>query len=72
MMKRNKIGEKNSTMRAVSFNESVAIDLTEWWDQHSNTKIIICHMIDEYSRLSAAAMVKDKKPETILNVIMTK
>ncbi len=62
---------KNSTIRAVSFNESVAIDLTECWDQHSSEKIVICHMVDEYSRLSTAAIVKDKKPETILNVIMT-
>ncbi len=29
-------------------------------------------MIDEYSRLSVAEVIEDKKPETVLNMIMTK
>ena len=63
---------RNATMRAVSFNEIMAIDLTEWWDETSQSKNVICHMIDEYSRLSVRAVIGDKKPETILNAIMSK
>ncbi len=29
-------------------------------------------MIDKYSRLSVAEVIEDKKPETVLNVIMTR
>ena len=61
---------KNATIRAIEFNESVAIDLTEWWNEKDKNKHILCHMGDEYSRLSVAEMIEDKKPETVLNVIM--
>ena len=58
---------KVSTYRAVVFNKSVAIDLTEWFDGISASKKTIGHMIDEYSRLSAAGVVKgtqrDHDPE---------
>ena len=30
---------KNSTIRAIEFNECVAIDLTEWWDETGKEKI---------------------------------
>ena len=53
----------NTTIRAVEFNESVAIDLTEWWNEKDKSKHIPCHMVDEYSRLSVAEMIEDKKPE---------
>ena len=61
---------KNATIRAVEFNESVAIDLTERWNEKDKNKHILCHMVDEYSRLSVEEMIEDKKPETVLNVIM--
>ncbi len=35
---------KNATIRAVEFNESVAIDLTEWWDEKGRNKYTICHV----------------------------
>ncbi len=63
---------KNSTIRAVECNESVAIDLTEWWDYIKKEKHIICHMVDESSRLSSAQFVKVKQPETIMQAMMGK
>ena len=36
---------KNCSLRATDFNEDVANDLTEWWCQPKNGKLIICHMV---------------------------
>ena len=63
---------KNGTVRAVSFNESLAADLTEWWCQKTNSKLFICHIVDEFSRLSAAKIIENKKPETIMDALLEK
>ncbi len=49
------------TYRSSNFNECVSIDLTEWFDRKEERKGIICHMIDEFSRLSAVTFIADKK-----------
>ena len=50
----------------------MAIDLTEWWCPTGEEKLIICHMIDEVSRLSSAKLIQNKQPETIIDVLMEK
>ena len=64
---RNSKPKTNSKLRPFDLNEKVAIDLTKWWDEHGRSKLIICHMIDEYCILSAAKVIEDKNPEFILN-----
>ncbi len=57
--------------RSTTFNDSIAIDLTERFDRRSQRKMIICHIIDEFSRLSSAAYVSDKTPQMIINALFT-
>ncbi len=61
---------KNCFKRCENFNDCLAIDLTEWFDEHAKQKRIILHMIDEFSRLSIAKYVSDKKLESVANTLM--
>ena len=63
---------KKCSVRAVDFNDSIAIDLTEWWCQTKNEKLLICHMMDEFSRLSSAKIIDNKQPETIIDTLTEK
>ncbi len=59
---------KIATIRASTFNERVAIDLSEWWDIERKEKLVICHIV--LSRLSSAGLVKTKEPQAILQCIL--
>ena len=48
----------------------MAIDLSEWWDIERKEKLVICHMIDEFSRLSSAGLGKTKEPQANLQSIL--
>ena len=61
---------KQTIYRSGDFNETIAIELTEWFDRRQKQKIIICHMIDEFTRLSSAVIIPNKKPESILKARM--
>ena len=50
------------------FNEVLALDLKEWKLAVSG-KLWIFHMIDEFSRFSAAVLITDKSAETIVKAI---
>ncbi len=65
-------GRRNKSVlyRNQDFNEGVAIDLTEWFDKEENTKRMICHMVDKFSRLSVACFIPNKKPESVIKAIM--
>ena len=64
--RRNKV----TGMRSKKFNDSVAIDLAEWYGPGSESKLIICHMIDEFSRLSGGGVVKSKEPKEIIECVL--
>ena len=53
--------------RAIMFNDCMAMDITEW--HKGGRKVMILHMIDEFSRLSVAKFIPDKKPETVMNTM---
>ncbi len=61
---------KNTNMRSVTFNERIAIDLSEWFDIEQKEKVIICHMIDEFLRLSSAGIIKTKEPQAVLQCVL--
>ena len=55
--------------RPEKFNDCRAMDITEW---HKNgEKKMLLHMIDEFSRLSVAKLIPDKRPETVMNFMFT-
>ncbi len=60
---------KMVTYRSEDFNESVSIDLTEWFDKKEGKKKVICHMIDEFSRLSAVSFISDKTPNSVMRSV---
>ena len=62
---------KRNAYRSRDFNEVMAIDLTEWYDTENKKKHIICHMIDEFKRLSAATFIPLKNPKSIIEAIMS-
>ena len=70
--KNKKQENRNKTIanRSRDFNEVMAIDLTEWYDTSNKKKFIICHMTDEFTRLSAATFVPDKNLKRILEAIV--
>ena len=63
------IRKVNEKARSNKFNNSIAIDLTEWYDKKKENKIIICHIIDEFSRISSAKIVPDKTAETMIGAL---
>ena len=51
---------------ATQFNETVAMDLKVW----NNNKLNILYLIDMFTRFTTARIIKDKKPETIIDNVM--
>ena len=47
----------------------MAWDLTEWHDPISEKKYIVCHLVDEFSRLSSGGILQNKKPEEVIECI---
>ncbi len=60
---------KMVTYRSGDFNESVSIDLTEWFDKKEGKKKITCHMIDQFSRLSAVTFISDETPNSVMKSV---
>ena len=54
-------------MRSTRFNESVAVDLTDWYAPVTERKQIICHMIDDFSKLSSGGIISSKNPEEFVH-----
>ena len=54
---------KGAALRTAKRDHSVARDLTEWYGPIENRKLIICHVVDEFSRLSSEGIVPDKRLE---------
>ncbi len=52
-------------IRSCKFNESVAIGLTEWYDETTERK-----MVDEFSRLSGGGIVKSKDPRELVECVL--
>ena len=61
---------KVTAFRCTKFNESVAMDLTEWFDPLSEKKSILCHLIDEFSRLCSGGIIQNKKLEEVMKCII--
>ncbi len=61
---------KNATIRSENFHQVVAMDLTEWWDSNRDEKVIICHFIDEFSRLSSGGIIKTKEPQAVIQCLL--
>ncbi len=61
--------KNTNNARSERFNGKIAIDLSEWYDQKSQKKRIICHIIDEFSRVSSAQFVEDNTPEEVLRAL---
>ena len=55
--------------RSNIFNNSIAIDLTEWYIRKKQNNTMLCHIIDEISRISSAKIVPDKNAETIIRAL---
>ena len=47
----------------------MAMDITEW--HYKGEKKLILHMIDEFSRLSVAKFINNKRPEAIMKTVFT-
>ncbi len=62
---------RNCVKRATMFNDCKAMDITEWFNKMNGTKILILHIVDEFSRLSVAKFIPDKKPESVMTVLFT-
>ena len=60
-----------TTYRSQDSNESVPIDLTERYDAQSKSEKIICHIFNEFSRLSAACFIENKKPQNFFKVTLS-
>ena len=45
-------------VRSQKFNGSIAKDLIEWYDKRRQNEVIVCHIIDNFSRLSSAKIVQ--------------
>ena len=59
----------NEKARSDKINSSIAIDLTEWFDKRKRTRVIISHIVDEFSRLSSAKIVETKNANTIIHIL---
>ena len=61
---------KVTAFRCTKFNESIAIDLSEWFDPVSEKKYILCHLIAGFSRLFSGGIIQNKKPEEVIKCII--
>ena len=52
-----------SLPRATSFNDNVAMDL-----HHLNENLWYLHFIDEFSRFSTDAIIRNKHPNTVMQI----
>ena len=62
---------KSAIPRVDNPNEIVTLDLKQCDDRFGVKNKYICYMIDMHSRLTRADFIRDKKPETIVECIMT-
>ena len=69
--KRRKPLPKSAIPRVDKPNEIVTLDLKQCNAKFGLKKKYICYMIDMHSRLTRADYIKDKKPETIVECIMS-
>ena len=58
------------TLTSKDFNDSLAIDLAEWADPIANQKMLLLHMIIEFSCYSVVTVVESKEPVIFMENIV--
>ena len=66
--KRKKPRPKSAIPRVDGPDQILSVDLKEW--RGKSNKRYICYMIDMFSRLTSAAFIQNKLPDTVVNCIL--